>query len=456
MVSYNSLPRTILCLILTTNAASVRAKHNKNHLNRVVPMRTPNRSRLHGKERNLMDDCIEERRRPFPTLRLNRNDEDLAFSGEHGWSDGEEEWDTSSRLLQVPCSVSLDIEDNHLGSSSSHGVHHYPTHHYHGRRGHIHTSCVGIHRVTTNCHKESHRDALPDDILSDKRRQSRNCNKNGGTPLSAYIDTGATHTVMSYAALLRSPFAHLLDRRYAGTATGVGQCNVLGRIPANTVLLTLGTGTKKVVVSCPAIIILEDGIKGGVEMLLGLDALKEWGAGICLRGKTLTVRENGVGKGVAIPFVRSGPRSEGHYHKSSRRQSEPTDCRGGHLHHRRTFGTRRLHGSAVVPKPHCQNHHRRTNPSEVAESAPPLPQDESLQSDLDWLESELSSGGHATDESKIDESGDMASNGAEAVARLYESEMMEDDIDNDDEDYLQDFYDDTEEDESDGCNMSGM
>ena len=55
-----------------------------------------------------------------------------------------------------------------------------------------------------------------------------------------------------------------------------------------------------VIEKSPAITILEDRMLGGdngdkVEMLLGLDALEDWHALICLRDKTLTVR-NGVGK----------------------------------------------------------------------------------------------------------------------------------------------------------------
>ena len=42
------------------------------------------------------------------------------------------------------------------------------------------------------------------------------------TSLSAYVDTGAQVTVLSLEAARRAGLLHLLDRRYAGRATGVG------------------------------------------------------------------------------------------------------------------------------------------------------------------------------------------------------------------------------------------
>ena len=60
------------------------------------------------------------------------------------------------------------------------------------------------------------------------------------TAMAAYVDTGAQVTIISAAAAKRAGIYHLMDRRYAGRATGVGHCKVLGRIPARHVHFILG------------------------------------------------------------------------------------------------------------------------------------------------------------------------------------------------------------------------
>eukprot|EP00985_Skeletonema_marinoi_P001131 scaffold459_cov78-Skeletonema_marinoi.AAC.1 len=67
-----------------------------------------------------------------------------------------------------------------------------------------------------------------------------NSNNNKSTPIAAYVDTGAQVTVISAAAARKVGILHLMDRRYAGRATGVGQCRILGRIPAGCVHFMLG------------------------------------------------------------------------------------------------------------------------------------------------------------------------------------------------------------------------
>lgn len=109
------------------------------------------------------------------------------------------------------------------------------------------------------------------------------------TSLSAYVDTGAQVTVLSLEAARRAGLLHLLDRRYAGRATGVGHCRVLGRIPAGCASVRLGGGGGTVTAPCPELAVLEGTGTEGIDLLLGLDVLEEWGANICMRDRTLTL-----------------------------------------------------------------------------------------------------------------------------------------------------------------------
>lgn len=56
-------------------------------------------------------------------------------------------------------------------------------------------------------------------------------------PISAFIDTGAQCTVMSLSTARRLKLVSLIDRRYEGTASGVGTVNIIGRIPNCSLLL---------------------------------------------------------------------------------------------------------------------------------------------------------------------------------------------------------------------------
>ena len=121
------------------------------------------------------------------------------------------------------------------------------------------------------------------------------------TPVSTFIDTGATHTVLTFAAAKRAGFAHLIDSRYAGHASGVAgvTCRVLGRVPSNTVtfIFHLGGGDFVSLEQSPMIIVLEDisnptkSDDDRIDMLIGLDLLEEWQATISLRSRDLRVRQ---------------------------------------------------------------------------------------------------------------------------------------------------------------------
>jgi hypothetical protein len=178
------------------------------------------------------------------------------------------------------------------------------------------------------------------------------------TSVSAYVDTGATVTVISAAAAKRVGIYHLIDRRYAGRATGVGQCRVLGRIPAHHVSFLLGgddddekeiddyyvknnprsvrggglnhnyydkkkynnnnnNNNGLIQMDGPALTVIEGTVTKGVDVLLGLDVLQDWEAEIRIGGpiQTMTVREKK--KTVVIPFATSTMNDS-----SSRRTSE--------------------------------------------------------------------------------------------------------------------------------------
>jgi hypothetical protein len=137
-------------------------------------------------------------------------------------------------------------------------------------------------------------------------------------PVRTFCDTGAQRTVMSWDCASRTGLLQHLDRRYAGQAMGVGSCRVLGRIPAGIGRLTLNG---QVSIPSPAITVLESTTGGssdnnnnnesndataGVELLLGLDFLREHDAIINLRAEELQLIV-GDDEEVRIPFIR--PRS---------------------------------------------------------------------------------------------------------------------------------------------------
>ena len=118
-------------------------------------------------------------------------------------------------------------------------------------------------------------------------------------PVRTYLDTGAMRTVMSFDVAERLGVAQHLDRRYSGEATGIGSARVLGRLPAGLFAMHLHGS---VTVTSPAITILESTGLPGVELLLGLDFLRECKAIVDLRKEE--VRLVVEGKEHAIPFIR--------------------------------------------------------------------------------------------------------------------------------------------------------
>lgn len=118
------------------------------------------------------------------------------------------------------------------------------------------------------------------------------------TPLATFVDTGAQVSVLSQRAAAQAGVLHMMDRRYAGHALGVGQCRVLGRLPAGCLVFYL----HGICVPAPAITVLEHANEG-VDLLLGLDFLRDYQAILNLQTEEmlLTTKHAGI---VAIPFVR--------------------------------------------------------------------------------------------------------------------------------------------------------
>lgn len=127
-------------------------------------------------------------------------------------------------------------------------------------------------------------------------------NSNKITPVSAFVDTGAQVTVVSKAACIKAGLLHLLDRRYAGHATGVGQCRVLGRIPANSLQLFLGSSFPPFL--GPAITVLESTGTEGVDLLLGLDFLRDHKATLSLDQEEMILGSMDSDTPVVIPFIK--------------------------------------------------------------------------------------------------------------------------------------------------------
>ena len=130
-------------------------------------------------------------------------------------------------------------------------------------------------------------------------------------PIRTFVDTGAQRTVLTFSGAKRAGLLPHLDRRYAGTATGVAglSCRILGRLPAGLCQMKLGAsyGTETTIPS-PAITVIEDQgdelskSPSGVELLLGLDFLREHKAVIDIGEECLTLtfrREE-----MTVPFIR--------------------------------------------------------------------------------------------------------------------------------------------------------
>ena len=184
----------------------------------------------------------------------------------------------NSGLLRVPCSIAICMDE--------HGKHSLPS--------------STRPTTSTTANKSHHR---RHDYRGQRNHHLHRRTDGPASSLRAFVDTGAEVTVLSAEAAQRAGLLHLLDRRYAGRATGVGSCRVLGRLPAGCATLVLGRecGRKAgggdgednaIAMPCPQLIVLEETGTEGVDLLIGLDILEEYGASISLRGCTLTLDQS--------------------------------------------------------------------------------------------------------------------------------------------------------------------
>jgi DNA damage-inducible protein 1 len=112
-----------------------------------------------------------------------------------------------------------------------------------------------------------------------------------GEAVSAFIDSGAQMTIMNKQMAERCGLMRLVDKRFAGTAVGVGTQKILGRVLQ--VAIKIGGAHLPCSLSV---------METGPDFLFGLDMLRRHQCCINLKANVLEIGSSGE----AIPFMADG------------------------------------------------------------------------------------------------------------------------------------------------------